>query len=371
MIEKTSKVIESLVKETIANAMVLRYDICTCALCRDEIFKIVTADVDIRQETTEGADNDDIYKQIKNKYQSSINISLQSAIDKVNDRPPHPVTEDRKRTFKLLIQLILQNRGVDFRNYHTELLKRRFALRIKANNLSSYGEYIKYLEHSPKEYEKLFDALCINVSEFFRDPPLWVTLNYLFEHVISNKLKTGEKTLKIWSAGCANGEEAYSLAIAASEALRSDAKLINIEIIATDIDKKCVETAQKGEYAQDSIKNVNDKQLIKYFIEIDKHSKLDNSKDKIYKVRENIRSLVEFSQMDLIAGNYPKDLDLMLCRNVFIYFDRHLQEKLLRKFYDVIKPGGYLCLGQSESMLLEVRKLFEDTDSNARIYKKS
>jgi len=292
------------------------------------------------------------------------------AIAYVGEHPPHPQNEDRKKTFALLLQKILQDRGLDFRNYHRDLLKRRFAIRIKANNLLSYTEYMRLLDSSPREYDKLFETLCINVSEFFRDPPLWVTLQYLLESMLSDKRTRGDYKLVIWSAGCGKGEEAYSIAILLTEALKTHAKNFHARIIATDVDKSALAVAQKAQYSQESIRNVNDRMLSKYFVKVGNFAQPDMHQNVEYRLIETIREMVSFSHLDLITGDYPKGVDLLLCRNVFIYFKRQLQAQILKKFFEAMRPGGYLCLGQSESMLTEVRKLFEDTDSNARIYRR-
>jgi chemotaxis methyl-accepting protein methylase len=369
MLTKTASIIEVLAKDAINSALALRYDICTCPICRKDILSEVLGAVHSTKDTVEGETIDEATRQVKAEYMGEINHEVFNASEKIGIRPSHPQPEDRTKIFKSLLQKILEARGLDFRNYHIDLLKRRFAIRIKANNLYSYTDYMKLLDSAPREYDKLFETLCINVSEFFRDPPLWVTLQYLLENMILDKIKKADRELTIWSAGCANGEEPYSLAIAATEALKSHTKLV-ARIIATDIDKKCLIKAQQAHYAADNIKNVNDKLLTKYFIPETKDTESGVNKPKAYSVRKTITNMVSFSALDLIAGEYPRDIDLLVCRNVFIYFDRQLQETILKKFHDIIRPGGYLCMGQSESMIMEVRKLFEDTDSNARIYRR-
>jgi chemotaxis methyl-accepting protein methylase len=367
---RSASIIEPLVKDAVASALALRYDICLCPACTKEIIAESLRALHPAPELLSGETIETITRQFKTERLGEINHAILKAVEKVSNRPPHAVVEDRNKTFKSLLQKILRERGLDFRSYHGELLKRRFAIRIKANNLYSYIEYMNLLDKEPREYAKLFETLYINVSEFFRDPPLWITLHYLLEKMISEKLRKGDHSLTIWSAGCANGEEAYSLAIAATEAIGLASKRITTTVIATDIDKTCVVNAQKAQYLADSIKNVNDKLLTKYFIPIEKATGVDGAKKTAYRVRESITSMVKFSWLDLISSDYPRNIDLLVCRNVFIYFDRQLQEKILRKFFEVIHPGGYLCMGQSESMIMEVRKLFEDTDSNARIYRR-
>ena len=370
MLIKTAPIIETLTKDAIDSALSLRYDICTCPVCKKDILADALRAVHPASDVIEGETTETVTRQVRSEYMGEINHAILNAAEKVGNHPSHPQAEDRKKTFKVLLQKILQERGLDFRNYHIELLKRRFAIRIKANKLYSYTDYMKLLDKTPLEFNRLFETLCINVSEFFRDPPLWVTLQYLLENMIAEKIRKADRNLVIWSAGCAHGEEAYSLAIAASEVLKFHTKLVRPQIIATDIDKGCIAKAQKAHYAADSIKNVNDKLLAKYFIAESKETDSEADKNRTYRVRETITHIVSFSTIDLITGDFPRDIDLLVCRNVFIYFNRQLQEQILKKFFDVIRPGGYLCMGQSESMIMEVRKFFEDTDSNARIYRR-
>ncbi|HOU35899.1 MAG TPA: protein-glutamate O-methyltransferase CheR [Candidatus Omnitrophota bacterium] len=370
MLFKTSPIIEAIIQESVTHSFAYRYDMCVCPACKSAVVRHAMAAVHSAKDAVDAENSEAATRQVRADNNFAINNAILHAIEHVSEHPPHAQTEDRSKTFKLLLQKILQERGLDFRNYHVNLLKRRFAIRIKANNLFSYTEYMKLLDRYPLEYDRLFETLCINVSEFFRDPPLWVTMQYLFERMISEKAARQDHTLTVWSAGCANGEEPYSLAISVSEAARAHAKTIHAKIIATDIDKGALVTAQKAQYPLESIKNVNDKLLSKYFIIVEKTGQTDTPQNGIYRVREAVTSMVSFSQLDLITGDFPKGIDLVLCRNVFIYFKRELQEQILRKFFEAIRPGGYLCLGQSESMLTEVRKLFEDTDSNARIYRR-
>jgi chemotaxis methyl-accepting protein methylase len=367
---RTATVIEQLTRDAVTRSLSVRYDICTCPVCTNDVIARALAAVHPVRDVVEGDTMDAVTRQIRNEYLGEINHAILNAVEQVGGHPSHPQAEDRRITFKLLLQKILKDRGLDFRSYHIELLKRRFALRIKANQLYSYTDYMKLLDRNPREYDKLFATLCINVSEFFRDPPLWVTLQYLLENMISEKIKKKERALTIWSAGCADGQEAYSLAIAAAEALKFHTKLITARVIATDIDKASLTVAQKALYSPDHMKNVNDKLLAKYFFALEKDVDGEPAANTSYRIREAIASMVTFSSLDLITGTYPKDIDLLVCRNVFIYFDRELQSNILKKFFDAIRPGGYLCMGLSESMLTEVRKLFEDTDSNARIYRR-
>ncbi|MDD5348114.1 MAG: protein-glutamate O-methyltransferase CheR [Candidatus Omnitrophica bacterium] len=347
--------VQEITDQLLRQSLSLRYDICTCPECKDSMLKLAIngllgLNLPLADTTPE---------KVKETYARDINRLVIHAIDRVSDRPPHPVHEDKKKEFKRLMQRIYAERGLDLRNYHTELLKRRIALRLQKNDVPSYAEYIKFLGRKPQEYDKLFETLCINVSEFLRDPPVWVTIQYLFENLIRIKQQTGDPRIHVWSAGCACGEEPYSIALMLKEALRSVQASLSVQITATDIDKACLLAAKKAVYAKDSVKNIDTKLLARYF-------ELTEGK---FAVKEELKRMVNVDYVDLTSGNFPKDTDLIVCRNVFIYFNRDLQRQLLVKFHSSLKVGGYLIMGKSESLWIEPG-FFENIDSNARIFRK-
>lgn len=356
MNKETLRIIEELTLEIVRNSLNFRYDICTCPRCKNDITnhivsKICAASVHFDSENVQ---------ETKNFYQREINRTMLSAIEYVNSHPGHIDSEDRKKTFSALLHKISTERGLDLRNYHTDILKRRIALRLQNNNIPSYSKYIEFLNKTPKEYDRLFETLCINVSEFFRDTPVWVTIQYLFENLIAGKIKNKQNSIKLWSAGCANGEEPYSIAIALKEALRGISQINRVEILATDVDKACLNFAQEASYTKEHLKNVSPKLLARYF---------ELSEGKFY-VKEDVKSLASFSYLDLTSQKYPENIDVLTCRNVFIYFNRRLQKQILDKFCDCLNPGGYLIMGKSESLGPEYEHCLEIIDSNARIFRK-
>jgi chemotaxis methyl-accepting protein methylase len=356
MDKETLKIVEELARDIVSNAMNYRFDICTCPRCKNDIInhiiaKISASSVHLDSENTE---------EVKNFYQREVNRTILPVIEYVGDHPGHTDPEDRKKTFSALLHKISAERGLDLRNYHTDILKRRIALRLQHNNIPSYSKYIEFLTKTPREFDRLFETLCINVSEFFRDTPVWVTIQYLFENLIASKIKNRQSSIKLWSAGCANGEEPYSLAIALKEALRGIPQITRTEILATDVDKACLNFAQKSVYSKETLKNVSPKLLARYF--------------EIYEgkflVKEEVKNLVSFDYLDLTSQKYPNNIDVLTCRNVFIYFNRHLQKQILDKFCDSLAPGGYLIMGKSESLGAEYEHCLEAIDSNARIFRK-
>ena len=360
---KKLNLLEETLRPSLEQALNLRYDICTCSHCRRAILTHAMAQIGgpaalIAPEELEAA-----VHQLKLSRGADLNHALFAAIEQVSGKPPHAIKEDFQATFKALLEKIRKERNLDLRNYHLALLRRRLALRIRANGLRSYAEYIKLLEKDPREFDKLFETLCINVSEFFRDTPVWVTVQYLFENMLRQRGKDAGKTLRIWSAGCASGEEAYTIAIVLKEVLGSLRSLhsgLQAQIFATDIDKICLHSVRKAEYKPESMKNVNERLMEKYFLNV----------AGALRVVEDVRKMVEADYLDLTSDEFLKDIDVIFCRNVFIYFNRTLQDQLLRHFHASLKPGGYIVLGTAESLSLDLKRLFEEIDANARIFRK-
>jgi len=350
--------LEEFSREFLDNILKVRFDICTCKHCRKEMIDDAVSQLPLKKiyqkisETGTVLGDDDLV--------DKFNRALRNSIEIIGKNPPHKISEDKSHTFKLIIKKILNERNFDLRHYHFDLLKRRLAIRIRSNNLHSYPEYIHFLSKNPSEYDRLFETLCINVSEFFRDPPVWVTIRYLFENLLRIKSKGFDRHIRVWSAGCANGEEPYSLALIIKETLKTTGMNFRFEVFATDIDKASLIKAQKGVYPKESLKNLDEKSL-SYF---------EAAGDGIYEIKGSLKSLVTFANLDLTSGEFLKHMDVLACRNVFIYFNKKLQEEMLKKFHDSLKPGGYLILGKCEALVGDTDVLFDAVDTNAHIYRK-
>jgi len=219
------------------------------------------------------------------------------------------------------------------------------------------------------EADKLIDALTINVSQFFRNPLVFEFIsNKLIPWLIMEKLKKKEKYLRIWSAGCASGEEPYSLAIIFKEFLEKENLELDLRIFATDIDKKSLKSAKEGVYDFESIKEVKYGLLSKYFIQ-------ENSS---FKIIPKIKDMVNFSFYDLlekdshappesIFGNF----DLIFCRNVLIYFNLEYQDKIFEKLHHSLAPKGYLILGEAEMVSKRYQRYFSGLSEFLKIFQKS
>ena len=250
-----------------------------------------------------------------------------------------PAEQDEKRRLEDFLQEVRSKNGIDFRSYKTPTIMRRLQRRIVATNSGSLDGYIAYLENNPEEYQQLVNAFLIKVTEFFRDPELFEFLrNELMPELVARARESGEK-LRIWSAGCATGEEAYSLAILVSDALGNAAEHFNVRIFATDLDEKAVEFARRGIYPAAAVSGLPEDLLDRYFTREDGH----------YQVRKPVRSMIVFGQHDLARrAPFPR-VDLVLCRNVLIYFTAELQRRTLQLFAYSLRDGGRLLLGKSET----------------------
>lgn len=231
----------------------------------------------------------------------------------------------------MLLEKIYTEKGWDFRNYKRSSVTRRISKRLTVLNISSYEEYSRLLNKDPREYERLFSNLTIKVSEFFREPEVFEALS----RIIKESFKT--MALKVWCCGCANGEEAYSIAILLSEKLAPEA-LSEARIFATDIDPEALDAARKAEYREEALRNVPGDMMKRYFLETGAQ----------HKVRQNIRSLVKFGVLDIVQSPSISGVHILLCRNLFIYFNKTLQEQVFLKLDYSLKPGGVLVLGKAE-----------------------
>ncbi len=361
MPEKLRNIIEDIARDFLNSALTLRYDICTCPVCKNDMLAYVLSHVPAKYVTTEQGAMHTIMQQTRAEHQSEISKAIVKAIDIVSSAPRHKLKEDKQQIFSLLLEKIHEDRNIDFRHYHQDLLRRRVAVRIRTLNLPNYSEYLRYLVTTPDEYDRLFEVLCINVSEFLRDAEVWTALGKIFESVIRKKKLSQDYSIKIWSAGCANGEEPYTLAMTLRELLGSNMSIFKVDIIATDVDKKAMDTAKEGVYEKTSIKSLGKDLVEKYF----------EQENGLYRVIPDVKKLVTVKYLDLTTADTVSDCDFIFCRNVFIYFDRSLQEQILLKFSRALKIGGYMTMGKSETLIREAVSSFEPIDIENRIYRKN
>lgn len=229
--------------------------------------------------------------------------------------------------------------GIDLKPGKENLVKNRLTNRLRALGLRDFDDYLLYIERdtSHREMAILIDSMTTNKTSFFRETPH-------FEYITKTLLPTWSEqpSLRLWSAGCSSGEEPYSLAmlLLAKMATASTAR-----ILATDISDSILEAARKGIYRQDQVADVPANYKKKY---LQSDAQGENP---LFSVTAPVRSLVRFASLNLMASWPMKGpFDLILCRNVMIYFDRPTQERLINRYYEMLAPGGHLFIGHSESL---------------------
>lgn len=222
--------------------------------------------------------------------------------------------------------------GLSLNSYKPTQLNRRIGSLMERVGVKTLEEYTKLLKEDAVEREKFMDHITINVTEFFRNPEFFEALRKnLLSEIIPNR-----NNIKIWSAGSSMGCEAYSLAMMFDD--MNDK--VSYSILATDIDKNILAKARKGVYSVADVKTLDKKYLDKYF----------NKYDDKYIVDSKIKSKVNFKRHDLILDSYEKDFDLILCRNVIIYFKDEVKQKIIEDFIKSLKVGGLLFVGATESI---------------------
>src|SRR6185503_18115821 len=222
----------------------------------------------------------------------------------------------------------------------------------------TFEEYVDYLEVHPGEFAELFNTILINVTSFFRDQAAW---DYLSVECIPRLLsqKGPDDPIRIWSAGCASGEEAYSLAILTAEAVGPDAFRHRVKIYASDVDEQALAEARQASFSDKDIQAIDENLRKKYF---------DQVEDR-YTFNSDLRRAVIFGRHDLTRDAPISKLDLLSCRNTLMYFNSETQGQILSRFHFAVTPGGYLFLGKAEMMLTHAN-LFAPVDLKHRIFSK-
>lgn len=271
-------------------------------------------------------------------------------------------------TLNNILNYLKFKRGLDFSGNRPTMLNRRIQKRMFATSSSDLNEYQKCLEQNDLELDKLIDVLTINVSRFFRNTFNFEFIaDYILPNLIIEKIKSDESQLRIWSAGCAAGEEPYSMAILIKEIIEKEKLKLKTTIISTDIDKNILKLAVKGIYSFDSIKNIKYRLLEEYFIK----------KENDFELKSEIKEMVSFSEFDMLSTKsyVPTEsiygsFDIVLCRNLLIYFNTEFQEIIFKKLYRALNPGGHLILGESEVLPEKYKSKFIRANKECEIYKK-
>lgn len=244
--------------------------------------------------------------------------------------------------------------------YKDKCMKRRVAIRMRSSRCNDAAAYCTLLRQSETELDLLKKALTIHVSQFFRNPPMFEKLRREVLPLLYKSCTENGDPLRIWSLGCAGGEEAYSLAILLREHFARDLRRSPTTIDATDIDEEILHAARKAEFNEDRLKDLPDESCKRYFHPSGSRIQLTVA----------IREMVTFYQADISAVEKYLPCNLVLCRNTLIYFTRSEQEKILQGLAHILPAGGILVLGKSETMVGDVRRQFGVVCPVERIYRR-
>ncbi|HEY2337672.1 MAG TPA: CheR family methyltransferase [Burkholderiales bacterium] len=260
--------------------------------------------------------------------------------------------------FERLLEYLKRNRGFDFGGYKKPGLMRRVERRMQALGVRGFDAYLDHLEVHPGEFAELFDSILINVTSFFRDEAAWQHLAAEVLPAIGAAKAAGEP-VRVWSAGCASGEEAYSIAMLLAEALGAEAFAEHVKIYATDLDDEALARARASAYSAREVESVPPELRSRYF----------QQQGARYVFRGDLRRAVIFGRHDMMSDAPIGGLDLILCRNALMYFNADVQGRILQRFHFALHDGGYLFLGKAE-MLLTRGALFQPIDLKSRIFLK-
>ncbi len=271
--------------------------------------------------------------------------------------------------FNTVLEKIRILRNIDFSDYISERTERTIMERMAALHITDPLQYVDLLTDDPKECDNLIDNILITVSSFFRNPIVFEIISQtILPQIIDQKKEEGLKEIRVWCAGCATGEEPYSIAILIHEALKNLFPDWTPFIFATDINQDALKKADTGMYSREQLKNTKLGIIGDYF----------SSGNAAYEILPEIKDMVLFSVDDLVSRNRfaPAEsvfgtFDLILCRNVLIYFSLKLQNRVLGKLYKALANSGFLILGSCESLGLEMKNRLITVDTRNRIYQKS
>ena len=263
-------------------------------------------------------------------------------------------------TLDALLEFVRDSRGFDFTGYKRSSIERRVVKRMSEVGLASgaYGDYVDYLEMHSEEFAELFNTLLINVTSFFRDPQTW-------EHIATNVVpqllssRPPDAPLRIWCAGCASGEEPYTVAMILARVIGDAALRDRVKIYATDVDEDALDLARRGAYLPRQVEDVPREALDRFFERTDQR----------YVFRKDLRRCVIFGRNDLVQDAPISRIDLLVCRNTLMYFTAETQAQVLRRFHFALGQGGVLVLGRSE-MLITHGDLFSPVDLKWRVFRK-
>jgi two-component system CheB/CheR fusion protein len=272
---------------------------------------------------------------------------------------PNEELAKNEKEIKKILTIVLQKFDVDFfSHYKRTTVYRRIIRRMALNKIQKFEDYAKKLRDDTAEVNALYNDFLINVTSFFREPAFYKNLETnIFPQLVKDKKSSDG--VRVWIAGCATGEEAYSTAICMAEFLEKKKLAIPVQIFSTDLDEKAIDKARYGVYSKSSVQHISPYRLKTFFTKIDGH----------YQIHKNIRDMCIFSVHNLMKDPPFSRMDLISCQNVLIYIEAAPQRKILQAFHYALKPSGFLLLGKSESIGNAI-ELFHPVEKDSRLYTK-
>ena len=268
------------------------------------------------------------------------------------------MAEQGGTTLEAVLDFVKESRGFDFTGYKRSTIERRIGKRMQEVGTERYDDYLDYLQLHQEEFAQVFNTILINVTGFFRDSQIW---DYLAEEVVPELVRSRppDAPIRIWDAGCASGEEAYTIAMVFVRVLGDEAFRERVKVYATDVDEEALDQARHAAYLPRQIEDVPPEALERFFERTDQR----------YVFRKDLRRCVIFGRNDLVQDAPISHIDLLVCRNTLMYFTVETQAQILRRFHFALNDDGMLLLGKSE-MLMTHKSLFTPVDLKRRMFRK-
>jgi two-component system CheB/CheR fusion protein len=260
--------------------------------------------------------------------------------------------------FQLILKRLKNTTGINFAQYKQSTIRRRLGRRLAVNHLDTLSEYLEYLDRRPAEIHDLYRDILISVTSFFREPEMFASLTKVIYQYL--QARTSEEPLRLWVPGCATGEEVYSLAMVSTEILRDMRKDIPLQVFGTDISDSAINHARAATYSESATEAISEERLNRFF------SKVDLG----FRIKQAVRDSCVFARHDLTSDPPFSQIDIVSCRNVFIYLSSGLQQRVLPSLHYSLKAGGLLILGSAETVGTR-SDLFSVVDNENKLYKKN
>lgn len=283
-----------------------------------------------------------------------------NAIPRIGNIPTISPLDITDEEFELISQTLQGQHDFRLAAYKDKCIKRRIAIRVRATHCATVREYCDILLSQPAEVVQLLKVLTIHVSQFFRNPPTFDKLRQeIIPYLFTFARQEGRPDLNCWSVGCAGGEEPYSLAMLLKEHFSDELARVAVTIKGTDVDAGVLAAARQGQFGLERLHDLPDYYRDRYFTE-------ERGR---FLLSPDLKRMVTFEEGNLQRDEAYPASDLILCRNVLIYFERSQQERIIRGFAQALRPGGILVLGKSETLFGESRRNFQTLCPVERIYR--